>query len=297
MADEPPAMIPGRPGSTGPPVEADVAFPSADGTGLRGRSWSVPAPRAVLVIAHGLGEHGGSYRRTAEVLGASADVDILAFDFRGGGRSPGRRGVVRRYDDLTSDLVAALGFAARERPGLPRFLLGHSNGGLVAIRAMLGGDRGLAGLILSNPLLRLSARVPPWKRAVGEFLRVVAPGVTLPTGLTNEQLTRDPDFIAGIEADPLRHGRISPPLFFGMRRSGPEALARAGEIRLPTLMILGADDTIIDPASGRLFFDRLSSRDKTLKVYINMRHEPLNELGRDVVLADVAGWLRGRTGR
>ena len=286
-------MIPtATPESNGhPPGSADVAFPSLDGTALRARLWASPHPRGALVIAHGLGEHGGSYRRTVEALLRVLEIDVLAFDFRGSGRSQGKRGVVRSYGDLSLDLAAATGWIAGERPGVPRFLFGHSNGGLVAIRTVLERDLGLAGLIVSNPSLRLSARVPIWKRLTGEVLLRVAPGITLETGLTNDQLTHDPAIIAEIAADPLRHSRISPPLFFGMSANGPSVIARAGEIRLPTLMILGGSDPIIDPAAGRIFFQNLGAEDKTLKVYPEMRHEPLNEIGREAVLADVAAWI------
>ena len=277
-----------------PQRSEDVAFPSPDGISLRGRLWAAPNPRGTMVISHGLGEHGGSYRRTVETLIGALGIDILAFDFRGSGRSEGRRGVVRSYADLSLDLAAATAWLARERPGLPRFLFGHSNGGLVAIRTVLGLDLGLAGLIVSNPSLRLSARVPIWKRITGEVLLRVAPGITLGTGLTNDQLTHDPAIIAEIAADPLRHSRISPPLFFGMSAAGPTAIARAGEIHVPTLMILGGSDPIIDPAAGRIFFDNLGAEDKTLKVYPEMRHEPLNEIGREAVIADLSSWIDAR---
>ena len=280
------------PGSNGPPPRsADVAFPSRDGTALRGRHWTAPDPRGTLVISHGLGEHGGSYRRTAEGLVEALGLDVLAFDYRGSGRSSGKRGVVRIYSDLSDDLAAAIDWLSRESPGVPRFLFGHSNGGLVALRTVLDRDLGLAGLIVSNPSLRLSARVPIWKRLAGELLLRVAPGVTLQTGLSNDQLTQDAAIIAEIAADPLRHSRISPPLFFGMSAAGPSVIARAGEIRLPTLMILGGADPIIDPLSSQLFFDRLGAEDKTLKLYPSMRHEPLNEVGKEAVLADLIGWL------
>ncbi len=182
-------------------------------------------------------------------------------------------------------------------PGLPLYLLSHSNGGLVALRTLLDRDLGLAGLIVSNPPLRLSARVPAWKRLIGEILLRFAPGMTLSTGLTNDQLTRDPDMIAEISRDTLRHGRISPPLFFGMAEAGPEVLDRAGELRVPILLILGGSDPIIDSEAARLFFDKISSHDKTLQYYPNMRHEPLNELGREQVVADVVKWIDNRLGR
>ncbi len=272
----------------------DVAFPSLDGTPLQGRFWTTEVPRAVLIIAHGLGEHGGSYNRLATDLVQRLSIDVLGMDFRGSGRSSGKRGVVRSYSDLSADLTAAAAWIGRERPSLPRFLLGHSNGGLVSLRTVLDRDLGLRGLIISNPSLRLLAHVPIWKRLVGEVLLRVAPGITLTTGLSNEQLTHDPEIIAEIADDPLRHNRISPPLFFGMTGAGPLVMARAAEIVCPTLMILGGSDPIIDPEFSRLFFEKLGSTDKELKVYPEMRHEPLNEVGRVKVVVDLAGWINSR---
>jgi alpha-beta hydrolase superfamily lysophospholipase len=285
-------------GAEGPgPGFADVAFPSLDGTPLRGRYWTQPNPRGVLLITHGLGEHGGSYRRSAEKLIQSLPIDILAFDFRGSGRSEGRRGVVRSYEDFSLDLDAANRWASGERPDLPRFLLGHSNGGLVALQTVLDRNLGLSGLIVSNPSLRVKARVPTWKRLAAEVLRWIAPGITLRTGLLNDQLTQDREIIAEIDADPLRHSRISPPLYFGMTAAGLDVQARGTEIRVPILMILGGSDPIIDPAVNRAFFETLVVEDKTLNVYPEMRHEPLNEVGRDVVMADLIHWLEPRLKR
>src|SRR5690349_18953151 len=91
----------------------DVSIPSEDGTTLRGWHWRRPDPRGVLVIAHGFGEHGGTYRHVVEALGPPLELDVVAPDLRGHGRSPGRRGVVRRYGDLVSDVRAALYWASR----------------------------------------------------------------------------------------------------------------------------------------------------------------------------------------
>ncbi len=101
---------------------------------------------------------------------------------------------------------------------------------------------------------------------------------------------------ASFGLDDLRHDRISPPLFFGMVEGGPLITARAAEIQVPILMILGGADPVVDPAASRAFFDRLGSPDKTLLLYPHMLHEPLNELRRDDVIADVAAWLAARIG-
>jgi alpha-beta hydrolase superfamily lysophospholipase len=71
-------------------------------------------------------------------------------------------------------------------------------------------------------------------------------------------------------------------------------IARAGEIRSPIVMLVGGQDTVVDPAAAREFYDRLGSEDRTLLLYPKMLHEPLNELGRDQVLDDVARWIESR---
>jgi len=282
--------------TTDPPL--DLTFPAADGLPLRGRYWARGAgePRGLLVVAHGFGEHGGCYDEAARRLNAGAGVDVFAPDFRGHGRSPGRRGVVRHYDELVTDLAAALDYAGRRVPGKPRFLLGHSNGGQVALRVALDPEAGptLAGLVLSNPVFRLALRVPPRLIRVGRFLQRYAPGVTLKARVRPGSLTHDPLKALERRADALGHGRINAPFFFGMVEGGRHVADHIHEVRTPTLLLVGGADPVVDPATTRDAFDRLGSPDKTLKDYPDMLHEPLNELDRDLVYRDLIGWLDHR---
>jgi alpha-beta hydrolase superfamily lysophospholipase len=274
----------------------DVSIASADGTALRGWHWTRPGPRGVVVIAHGFGEHGGCYGEVAERLGSSLDVDVVAPDLRGHGRSPGRRGVTRRYDDLVADVRAALAWSARERPGLPVFLLGHSNGGLLALRLAADRPAGAipAALIVSNPAIRIVTPIPRAKLMFGRVLLRYAPWFTLAGKLEPDLMTRDPAKQREHLTDPLRHGRISPPFFFGMAAAGLHVAEHAGAIARPTLMLLGGSDPVIDPDFSRQVFDRLGSPDKDLRLYPEMRHEPLNELGRERVFTDIEDWMRPR---
>lgn len=273
---------------------ADVLIPATDGTALRGWFWTRSQPRAVLVISHGFGEHGGCYRHVAEAIGPLLEVDVLALDYRGHGRSPGRRGVLQSFEDLAVDLHSALDWAARARPNLQRFLLGHSNGGLVALHVALSRRGDLSGLVLSNPALALGDPPPRYKVAIGHVLRRFAPRVTLSAPVAAERMTRDPAMQREHRTDPLRHCRISAPLFFGMLEEGAAVGARAGEIQVPTLIVLGTSDRVIDPEATRRFYENLGSTDKTLLIYPKMLHEPLNEIGREQVFADITAWLNER---
>ncbi len=173
-------------------------------------------------------------------------------------------------------------------------MLGHSNGGQVALRLALQSPGSFSGLIVSNPVLRVTVQVPPLKLKLGRFLARHAPWITLNGSLNAELLTRDPDIQEEHRNDPLRHSRMSGPLFFGMIEGGAMLIERAPEIQTPVLMLLGGQDTVTDPSAGREFFDRIGSEDKTLTIYPKMLHEPLNEIGREQVLSDVLAWIEAR---
>jgi alpha-beta hydrolase superfamily lysophospholipase len=272
----------------------DVTIPTTDGLTLRGWHWTRSSPRGVVVVTHGFGEHGACYRHIPEVIGPALDLDFVAPDLRGHGRSPGRRGVVRAYQELVDDLRATLDWTARERPGLPRFVLGHSNGGQVALREVIRASEPPAGLILSNPSLKLTARVPPFKLAIGHILLRLAPGVTLTGKIGADQMTHDPAMQREHDTDPLRHSRICAPFYFGMVEGGALILDHPEDVQVPLLMLLGEADPLVSAGASRQFFERIPLSDKTLRVYPGMLHEPFNELGREQVFVDVENWLRPR---
>ncbi len=215
---------------------------------LKARWWRQLRPRGVLIIAHGFGEHGGAYAEAAETIGRALELDVVAPDFHGHGRSPGRRGVVRRYEDLVDDLQAVVAWARGRYHDRPIFLLGHSNGGQVVLRfAIAQGDK-VAGVIVSNPSLKIAMPIPPAKLLLGRMLMRFAPWVTLQANTPSSVLTSDPQVRAGYRIDALRHDRISPPLFFGMVAGGELVFANAAGLRPPLLMLLGGQDPLIGDA-------------------------------------------------
>ncbi|WP_152049766.1 alpha/beta hydrolase [Tautonia marina] len=276
------------------PTPDDLTLPCPGGSNLKAWHWRSPQPRAILLISHGLGEHAGLYRALAEYLVATLDIDVLGVDFQGHGRSPGRRGHLARYEQLIDNLESAILWAKRVRPGLPRFLLGHSNGGVVAAQTVLRLPLAVDGLILSNPAIQLKYQ-PPWhKLAVGHTLRLLAPWITINGALPIEDLSRDPLQQLQLASDRLIHTRVGAPLFFGMLNAGQNTLERASEFQLPLLLILGPDDPIIDPDTGRAFYDRYGGSEKTLLAPPGFRHDPLFEKDRGLIYQGLASWILTR---
>ena len=109
---------------------------TADGLTLEAFSWSPPAPRAALLLVHGIGEHCQRYGHLIRTL-LDRGVTVLAYDLRGHGLSQGPRVYVEQFDTYLSDLDLAIEAALSRTVPLPLFLMGHSMGGtIVALHAI-----------------------------------------------------------------------------------------------------------------------------------------------------------------
>src|ERR1700724_635410 len=90
------------------------------------------APRAVVVLSHGLGEYARRYDHVAQCFG-DAGLVTYALDHRGHGRSGGKRVLVRDISEYTADFHTLVGIAAADHPGLQLVVLGHSMGGGIVL--------------------------------------------------------------------------------------------------------------------------------------------------------------------
>ncbi len=250
------------------------------------------AVKAVVLVVHGLGEHGGRYAHVAERLVAEGCA-VYAIDHRGHGRSGGPRGFVDRFANMVADLDQLVVKLANEFRGRPLFMLGHSMGGAVSLSYAIKHQQKLSALILSGPAVVL-AGAPAWMKPVVELLSAIAPKLGV-FAVDPSLVSRDPAAVADYAADPLNfHGKVP-------ARTLAELVGFVGwlpavlpEIKLPLLIQHGADDRLASPAGGELVFESVSSKDKTFHRYDGLYHEIYNELPADRarVLDDLAMWIR-----
>jgi uncharacterized protein len=175
-------------------VETDVVFPSA-GLGLAG-TYAAPRdhdPVAAVLIVPGSGEvdRDSDHRRLP--LGVSSDIAVflaghgiasLRYDKRGVGRSEGSF-LETGLTDNVDDARAALTWLRSQSPAAARpvFVVGHSEGGMIA-EALAAGDEDLSGVVLlaapGVPGLEMMAwqtrrvadALPPFARAVVRLFRI-----------------------------------------------------------------------------------------------------------------------------
>lgn len=259
------------------------------------RAWRPPgAARAALLIVPGFNSHSGYYAWTAARL-AELGIAVYAIDLRGRGRSEGERFFVESFGDYVDD-VARLADVIRERQGaLPLYLLGHSAGGVVSCLYALDHSEELAGLICESFAFKLPA--PDVALSILKGLSHVAPHAHV-LKLKNEDFSRDPQVVAALNSDPLIANESQPLQTVAAMVHADARLDRElADIALPLLILHGTADKATRPSGSQTFHDRASSADKTLTLYGGYFHDPLNDLGKEQVLADIQAWLEKRLPR
>ena len=272
----------------------EMQLPGCQDARLFAQAWLPEGePHAVIVIAHGLAEHGGRYAQLAERL-VSLNCAAYALDHRGHGRSTGARTNIDRFSYLVSDLSSFVGRAQREHPDVPAFLLGHSMGGAVALACALRYPGNLKGLVLSAPAVAVGQAVPAFKVSIMRLLSRIAPGtgaLTLPA----TAISRDPAVVREYEADPLVHRGAIPARtvveLLDAMAAFPESVPR---LKIPVLVQHGTADSLVPLAATRPVYERLgSAKLRVVRLYDGLFHESYNEPERDRVIADLETWIAG----
>jgi lysophospholipase len=265
-------------------------FRSQDNLRLFWESDVPDAPRSHVGVVHGYMDHSGRYRGVIDAL-VKEGFAVHAFDYRGHGQSGGRRGHVDRFHEYVDDLDLFWHRVRESANGQKSFLLGHSHGALISILLQERRPEGLTGLILSAPYLRLAFK-PPWAKVVAaKALGRVAPWLPVRHELKPEDLTRDPELQRQVAKDHLYNHVATPRWFSEAADAQRKAMSLAPAISVPALLFWGSRDPIADSAASREFAERLGSSDKQSREYEGMRHEPMNDLGREEVWKDVARWI------
>jgi alpha-beta hydrolase superfamily lysophospholipase len=272
------------------PQLLDTAFP--------GFAISTSAPKAALLIVHGLAEYAGRYESLARTLGERG-IACFAFDQRSHGERPGVRAHVARFSDFVDDLHAATRAIRAHLPGTPLFIWGHSMGAIVATLAAANPPAPVAGVITSSNSLEVFRRRP---NSLNPFFRLAAeafPRVRIPLGLDAAKISSDESVQRAYAADAKIPSTASLRLIVEFAAACERCREAAPQLTLPWLIVHGEADEIAPSHGSQVLFDRLGSADKTLVIYPGLRHEVHNEqpAARAAFLNLLTHWMLERAER
>lgn len=253
----------------------------------------VEPARAGCLLVHGVGEHAGRYGPVADRLN-QCGLTVWAMDYRGHGRSGGRRGHCRAFNELLDDVDRVFTQMRAEHLPRPAILLGHSLGGLIALAYALTHPKALHAVIASSPALELSLRPSPIKLGLAHALGRVWPTLTVRNEVNPAWLSHDPAVVAAYQSDPLVHPWISLGGYLAIRQAMTWTRARAAQLAVPCLILQAGADRLVSPAASRAFAAQVTSPGHAYHEYPGFYHELFNEVGREQVFRDLTHWLAAR---
>ncbi|MBX7231695.1 MAG: lysophospholipase [Bdellovibrionales bacterium] len=270
-------------------------FSSPTQTELFFQLWSVENPRGTLLLTHGLGEHTDCYQAVAKTLNQEG-WEVYGWDLRGHGRSEGKRGFVKNFNDYVADLKAFFEYVLQKRttPEKPLVMFGHSMGGLITTLFALNEEGPKPdGLVLSAPAFGIAAPVSIVKDQMARIAERWFPTLTLQTGLQYKELSRDESMIKDYSKDPFRHDKVSPGVYLGLLSGREKVMEKISHLQIPCLMQLAGQDRIVSTPDAEKAFALISSSKSILKIYPESYHEIYNDLDREDAFVDFKKFLKG----
>ena len=279
----------------------EFRFISTDGLSIVCARWQSRGPvRAVVQIAHGMGEHIGRYVDTIDIL-VSAGLTVYGNDHRGHGRTAPDSKHLGDFGEggfslLVEDMFRLSSIAQEENPDRPFVLLGHSMGSFAAQQYLLDYSREIDGLILSGSgaldgLALLVSSAPPGTNILNAPFE--------PARTPVDWLSRDNAVVDAFLRDPLCFQALQPASFASFLGAAPR-LSDAVSLRrirndLPIYVFSGSEDPVGQQLEGvRVLIERYREAgisDLSIDSYPGGRHEMLNEINRDEVRANLLGWI------
>jgi alpha-beta hydrolase superfamily lysophospholipase/SAM-dependent methyltransferase len=278
--------------SVGPPTEHTLCL--EDGTRIFYRAWLPEGPtRHVLLMFHRGHEHSGRLADVVEALGLD-DVAVFAWDSRGHGRSDGVRGyapsftcIVKDVDTFARHVCAEHGFRMEDM-----VVLAHSVGAVSVTTWVHDFAPPIRALVLVTPAFRVKLYVPFAIPGLRLLRRLKGDEkVFLQSYVKSRMLTHDQEQARRYDEDPLIARAIAVNILLDMFDTARRVVRDAGAIRVPTLLLSGGSDWVVDVGIQRRFFESLGAPVKRMKVFPGMYHDLLHEADRHLVLDEVRGFV------
>lgn len=296
-------------------------FTSHDGREVQLYVWDdVTNPKAVVKIAHGMAEHSARYGDFAEYLNNCGYIVVMN-DHRGHGLSSAKGSYGYEDGDMWTnnvrDQLAILDYC-RQKYNLPLFMMGHSYGSFIT-QAVIEEHPDVNGFILcgsnyikgaSYSLCKVIARSMCRNKGGRQPAQLIVnlsfkmyekkfPGA-------NAWLNRDEQEVAKYNSDEMC-GFVCSANFYrtfmeGISKLYKKEYFRQINVDKPLLLIAGEQDPVGEYSKGvkkldKFYREKVGTKDVTMHLYKDARHEILNEQDKYQTYADVAIWLDNKVSK
>ena len=249
--------------------------------------------RAVCLFTHGQGDYSARYTEVLHPF-TQRGIRCIAFDLRGHGQSPGKRGHVGKVNFIDAVIEKGIEMAG----DLPYGIAGHSMGGLLTLRHLTLALQGKLPLPrfcwVNSVLLCPTHNKPDWFVKSAKILAKIHPRFIVKTGVTRE-LCQTPSEDGYTERGPDHPGHQDISIGWGV-----ELIKAASFVQktlplitsdIPFLYTQGGTDLICPDQLAEKFIKSLKLTNKSYRLFPHMRHETFAEPDNQLIFNAIEEWL------
>jgi len=261
-------------------------FPSYDATELCFQNWKPKknsnSSSLVAVLVHGMGDHSGHMMTVVEKL-IEIELTVYAYDQRGHGKSPGKRGHISSWKIFREDLQSFCNFVCTRENKAKLLLFGNSMGGALVLDHLVHQNtERIKGAIVNAPALVMH----DLKGSTGFFVGVLSgilPSVTPSVALDSSKLTRDEQKQQENSNDELVHTQASFKLLAELRSAGSYIFSHPELVKNPLLLLQGDSDPIVCAKSNKEWIEKVKKTNEKAQIILieGGMHETFNDTERD----------------
>jgi len=274
-------------------------FKDNDGRKLKTFTWTPSEPvKALVFLSHGYAEHLVPYYSELAEDACGRGLVVFGHDHVGHGESEGDRVIVKTMSEYTEPVIQHCKEMMSKHPDKPLFIIGHSMGGLIALKTSLSPNcPELAGMVLMGPLIKPD---PQSASRVQIFMAKIASKIvpTFQIGELNVDLVtsfqENRDKIASDEL--THHGGIKALLGHVLLESMASLEQNFENVNTPYIMLIGSEDKICNVEGSKEFHKMSGSTDKSIKVIDDGYHHLYIEKEdiRRQTVKETCDWIMNR---
>ena len=263
-------------------IATEHRFKTFDDSELFYRAWhpNGKVQSKALVLFHGGHEHSGRFQDLVEKL-ALNDISVFAWDARGHGESPGKRGDAEHFMDVVRDVEAFIGHITTSYaiPVEEMVVMGHSVGSVTVATWLHDYAPNIRGAVLGAPAFSIKLYVPLAYPALRLWQKFKADAF-ISSYVKPNMLTHDKEEAAARLNDDLISADIAVRVLTSLYDTAQRVLADAHTITAPILVLSAGNDWVVKRSAQEKFIENLGSSTKELSLYPGFFHEIYHEVER-----------------
>jgi len=264
-----------------------LQFTTDDGLSLHYKTWNVQGATKALVLLHRGHEHADRWDTVVPSL-MMPDTAIYAWEARGHGQSPGRRGHAAGFMEYVRDLDTFFHHLQKTHGLDPErtVVVAHSVGGVVAAAWVHDFAPRIAGLVLATPALEVNLIVPGALTSI-RAMQKLKEDATIKSYVRGSWLTRDASAAAAYDADTLISKDISAKILVDLFDTAKRVISDAEVMDRPLLLFSAGADQVVKKRAIDALYTNYGGEQKTHLTLKGARHAIFHDLCREEVCGGI----------